>query len=125
MGSEVNNTLVLVRCRQQTNFMEHPDLKRTCRYLEAVVRLNTHPLVTCALDPGLTSDVQLRSVSELLHKNEWKVVPFCFTLSNDTTRSDREPGKAEGAVALGCRCCGACCVATAEGGLCTVGVCNC
>jgi hypothetical protein len=59
---------------------------------------NTRPQASCAPDRGSSCEAQLQDgdVSEEreLPAQEKKWAPFCFTLSNETTRSDSDPGNA-------------------------------
>lgn len=77
--------------------------RRTCLYLGVAAHWSIHPLAVCALAQDSTFGGQLRLVS-MVFVRRLNRLPFCFTLSNDTTKSDREPGNAEEALDLGCIC---------------------
>ena len=75
----------------------------TSPYPAAVEHLCSQPQESCAFDQGYLR-AGLRKVGEMATaKIKYDAIPFCFTFSNDTTKSDNEPGKAVGTLP---RCCG-------------------
>lgn len=75
----------------------------TSPYPAAVVHLCSQPQESCAFDQGYLR-AGLRKAGEMATaKIKCDAIPFCFTFSNDTTKSDNEPGKAVGTLP---RCCG-------------------
>lgn len=90
---------------------------RTSRCPVAVGHLSNHLQGVCAPLQGLSCDEELEICQDLSRKQGPKDKPFCLTVSNDATRSDREPGNVpEAAEREGG--CGGCCAGAVEGGLC-------
>ena len=74
------------------------DVKPTSQYPVAAARLNNCLRASYVLgrDCGHATLRNMTSSGQPSSRVRKKPIPFCFTLSNDTTKSDKEPGKVEG-----------------------------
>ena len=70
-------------------------LKPTSQYLVAAAHLNNCLRASYVLGRDC-GHAALRNIRSTKFERGRKPVPFCFTFSNDTTKSDKDPGKAEG-----------------------------
>ena len=78
-------------------------LKPTSRYPVAAAHLNNYLRASYVLgrDCGHATLRNMRSLGYPSLREREKSTPFCFTLSNDTTKSDKDPGKVEGRLGRG------------------------
>lgn len=64
----------------------------TSLYRQAGEHVYNHPPEACVLLPGYSCGEELQTIQMKRTTKQACDLPFCFTVSNDATRSDRDPG---------------------------------